>query len=243
MSFITDFVAQMEQKLNALRGKISNIYKYCSPWEKIEKAGSDPLGEFSFLNNEINAPAEVISYYGGYYRIREGVKGYRADGSARIAIPLNGDTIALDLRNLTDYRQDTFINFYAFSNTEYVIPRGACNRLLLPNTFVYSAYFLHSMDGLRGGLYLSQHYTRTNNSKWIYGSVLEGRVKNPPNSDVPYYLQFISISADDMVGIFNNMIDRSKQSGTKTITLGENNLAKLTDEQKQIAYAKGWNLA
>lgn len=115
-------------------------------------------------------------------------------------------------------------------------------RLLLPPNCICSSRTLYSTGILKYGLYLNK--TGTCAVDWICVSKAGvGTVKNPPESDCNYYLNMIpDITAEDMVGIFENMIDRSTQTKTKYITLGSDNLAKLTEEQKNIAYAKGWSL-
>ena len=45
-----------------------------------------------------------------------------------------------------------------------------------------------------------------------------------------------------MIAMFESLADLTGQTA-KTISLGATNLAKLTDEQKQIATNKNWNLA
>ena len=49
-------------------------------------------------------------------------------------------------------------------------------------------------------------------------------------------------SADTIVAMFNALADLTG-SNAKTLTLGAENLAKVTEEQKQIATNKNWNLA
>ena len=44
-----------------------------------------------------------------------------------------------------------------------------------------------------------------------------------------------------MLEIIGNL--KAQTSGTKTLTMGSTNLAKLTDEDKKIATDKGWTLA
>ena len=45
-----------------------------------------------------------------------------------------------------------------------------------------------------------------------------------------------------MVAMFNSLKDLTGET-TKTLTLGSTNLAKLSDEQKEIATSKNWTLA
>lgn len=58
------------------------------------------------------------------------------------------------------------------------------------------------------------------------------------------FLSRISMSVETMVNIFNNLKDFTGITGTytRTIDIGANNLAKLTEEQLNIVYAKGWNI-
>ena len=49
--------------------------------------------------------------------------------------------------------------------------------------------------------------------------------------------------AGALVTVFNNLADVTSAETAPTLTLGATNLAKLTDAQKSIATAKGWNLA
>lgn len=46
-----------------------------------------------------------------------------------------------------------------------------------------------------------------------------------------------------LVALLNILVDKTGTTGTWTVTLGETNLAKLTDEEKAIATDKGWILA
>ena len=57
---------------------------------------------------------------------------------------------------------------------------------------------------------------------------------------VNFVLNNGSISHDSLVRVLNSIQTLSE---SKTLTLGSTNLAKLTDEEKQIAIDKGWTLA
>jgi hypothetical protein len=52
-----------------------------------------------------------------------------------------------------------------------------------------------------------------------------------------------NLTVECMVGIFNSLVDKTGQTGTFTLYLGSTNLAKLTDEQKSIAWNKNITLA
>ena len=51
-----------------------------------------------------------------------------------------------------------------------------------------------------------------------------------------------NLTVDSMVAMFNSLKDLTGKT-TKTLTLGSTNLAKLSDEQKEIATSKNWTLA
>lgn len=51
------------------------------------------------------------------------------------------------------------------------------------------------------------------------------------------------LTVDSIMSAINALYDYSSSSSTYTITFGSTNLAKLTDEQKAVATAKGWTLA
>ena len=51
------------------------------------------------------------------------------------------------------------------------------------------------------------------------------------------------LSHDSLMSIINHLYDYSGTTTTKTLTLGADNLAKLTDAEKAIATERGWSLA
>lgn len=58
------------------------------------------------------------------------------------------------------------------------------------------------------------------------------------NLDIHYSTKF---TREALLEIIGNL--KAQTSGTKTLTMGATNLAKLTDEDKKIATDKGWTLA
>ena len=63
----------------------------------------------------------------------------------------------------------------------------------------------------------------------------------PQNINGPMSVsQSKALSHDSLVRILNNLME---QTSTKKLTLGPENLAKLSDDEKQIATSKGWTLA
>ena len=51
------------------------------------------------------------------------------------------------------------------------------------------------------------------------------------------------LTHDSLMSVINALKDFSGTSTTRTVTLGSDNLAKLTDDEKKIATDKGWTLA
>lgn len=56
------------------------------------------------------------------------------------------------------------------------------------------------------------------------------------------YLSKFDIKAECLVSIINNLADMSATDTVYELNIGPDNLAKLTDEQLAVGYAKGWNI-
>ena len=255
---IYELIARKDYQIAAKDEEIAKVYRYESPWEIITTNGTDACGSFKILSGTTEPSThEEITAKSGYFRLKAGV---RANSYAN-ALPIPDIMVAENQR----YRCGVAIDM---SQAEYVDPIYTCSskasyyklnnntsdyraffqslcikRLLLPEKFNYRAYTLWSPENL---FYL--HLSKTadgNNSNWIYGQYSTAAyVTCPKDANVPYYLnKFAALTAEYMVRIFENMIDRSAETTTKYITLGSANLAKLTEAQKNIAYAKGWDLA
>lgn len=131
------------------------------------------------------------------------------------------------------------ISYQAFANntrlTEVIIPHGC--------EYIYSQAFL--------GCNSIQRLVLPNTLKVCYGrsfvptsnmTVLE--VEEDFNCELSPNVVFsnANLSADVMVNVFNNLKDRTGETAY-TLTLGTENLNKLTSEQIAIATNKNWNLA
>lgn len=224
---------------------LSDIYTRKSIWEAVTESGTDALGDFTIkgITND-GYDSKCVTHY---FRVVDGVV---ARESAPIIFPhycrvrnTSGSIAddfadaALDLRGL-----DTLRKSYAYSpnSNYYLIPY--CRRLLLPENFSYENMCLSNVGCMVGGLYLSKTSSEYSSNWVMIGSDTEIPIKCPKDASVPYYLNKFTMSVDDMVAIFENMKDLSANASVKYITLGSTNLAKLAEEQKQIAYAKGWDL-
>lgn len=225
--------------------KINSISRYSNPWIAIKTSGVDPLGEHGIYN-------------AGYFRMQAGI---RITESLSVIRPYTTLTpVAIDMSNAEYVRGDAFANERSISmfatgsytpfgvdKEDYALCLGnVLKRLLLSETFNYTPYFLYyGPYNADAGLYLSKHHTSINSS-WAGNGTSDNtqtlHVVCPKGSDVPYFLNVFTLTVSDMVGIFNNMVDRSHEDSVAYITLGSTNLSKLTDAQKNIAYAKGWSL-
>lgn len=99
-------------------------------------------------------------------------------------------------------------------------------------------YFLHY--GISFGRKVEGMHT-----SWIYSDI-QAYGEKPVYVDEGFkgtlYLERISMSAETMVNIFNNLADISQTAENYTLGLGPTNIAKLTNEELNIAYAKGWEI-
>ncbi len=219
------------EDVEGLAQAVAQLETQIDPWEEITQDGEDALGAFHFVTSA-PGPADV-NKNAGYWRLKPGFRG-------KTSAPRYGQTFkAIDLSNLEIDIDEAVRGTLARSDLT-----GPCLRLVLPERFRMEANMIASAPR---ALYLPKHlWNSTNNAKWITrGDSNSGLlVKCPVGADIPYYLNTLTkLSAEDMVGIFQNMADRSGETEVATITLGSDNLAKLTEEQMDIARAKGWSLA
>lgn len=227
-----------EDTIATLAEKINYLGLLLNPWDEYSQAGTDALGDFTFgsynVSTSINPPNN-----GGYIKLKKlpedaVIMGFPSFARNGTAVDISSHTDGTSFRYKTRITPATGrISDSLF----YFRP----SRLILPETFNYSSYLFGFPAN---ATYLSKHAT-SNSSNWCNSANSNAvLVKCPKDADVPYYLhKFTGLTAECIVELFENMIDRSGETTIATITLGETNLAKLTEEQKNIAYAKGWNLA
>ena len=68
------------------------------------------------------------------------------------------------------------------------------------------------------------------------------KVSIPKDFTGTLYLSKARLTAETLVSMFENLADLTDTGKEYTLNLGTSNLDRLTDEQKQIAYDKGWTL-
>ena len=235
----------ISEKDTIISEKESSIHtmKTKYPWSRVTSSGADALGEF--IIGEYNADdtvPNVICNKPGYFRMAEGYDMDHETGlktTLPVGIFYKGETrrIAIDMSPAK------YLNFsYYIPDSVSMMPLHV-KRFLMPDIVSISNKVFYNVEGLTDGLYLYRdlRYINTGWIEWNTDVVIP--VKCPPETCNHLYINKMGISIDDMVGIFNNLKDFSGTSTTKRVTLGTTNLAKLTDEQKNIAYAKGWELA
>ena len=247
----TDLTPLVEQ-IEALGGTvdtvdIEHIMAACDaladPWEWLPKSGTDLLGDYE----EVKVSDTPNIHGGGYLRLKKGYPDV-------LLYPPQAYGQGFDF---TELRSNTHIPLgsYKLVVGTALIQCNSSSRVILPDT--YPQYRMHT--GTLAGytlcnlppvaLYLSRTaLERKPGSNWIQSNtssnVVEQMVKCPKDMEIPYYLnKMTAITVESMVGLFENLIDNSNGDTTLTLTLGTTNLEKLTEEQKNIAYAKGWNLA
>lgn len=82
----------------------------------------------------------------------------------------------------------------------------------------------------------------TNWLNWIPGTLVNiNDVKNIKQSGITFSTSPL-LNHDTLIRILNALYDYSSEGGTHTITFGNTNLAKLSEEEKTIASSKGWTL-
>lgn len=230
--------------MDGIIAAMATIEDKIMPWEHLPNTGTDLLGDYVevTVNNTPN-----INKNSGYLRLKKNYPDV-------LLYPDNTFGGSVDL---TNFRDSTFaMNYYSKTRNRLVSSNGA-SRIILPELYpIYTnpgsnyltAYQMCSTAPV--SVYLSKKMsapTSTLSSSWISSqnnNVTEQFVKCPKDTEIPYFLNRMhKLTADSMVGLFENMIDRSGETTVATLTLGSENLERLTEEQKNIAYAKGWTLA
>lgn len=237
-----------KRSLRTVADDVKKIDVYQSPWSVNKTRGSsgtDVLGDYVIESSDmLVGQIGHISTTAGYWKLAVAYPGTllfpaygKEDGLLYNTLP------AFDLSE-GRYLHDSHIQSICKS---YLIPN--CRRLILPDRVDHTKN-LPSLFGnlacIPEGVYLPR--AGSIKSSWISesNSVAKDETKGhkivaPPNAELEYYLQVATLSADTMVAIFNNLKDFSGDS-ERTLTLGSANIAKLTEDQKNIAYMKGWVL-
>lgn len=192
--------------------------------------------------------------------------GYNIEFGWDTTIPNNAFDGANCITSLTIPDTITSIGALAFrscSFTELTVPSGVkyagswlngCNKLktliILADEFRDSSsqrFFENNSNTLE--TLSMKSYTPTNSSSYnifyylknLKNVTISGTISFSGISNF-YLANCINLTTDSILNIFNALEDRTGKT-TYTVTLGATNLAKLTDEQKQIAIDKNYTLA
>lgn len=213
--------------------------------------GEDKLGSYTFVEQDYTPNPTVRN---GYLRLRPNVR-----EMANLQV-FYGESY-----DLTEWTQAAHRKKNDGSCSTFTIANGASRVIfpeVMPNSInVDGSVNVTSIPNITSvppvSVYLPKHTANNaNNSNWITGTVASTVTENivvaPKGMDAPIHLQrFTKMSADTIVAILENLADVNGSTAVNgsgkpvnyTLTLGADNLNKLTEEQKNIAYAKGWNLA
>lgn len=241
-----------EDDLDAL---VEKFDLYVNPYELVSgvvgETGEDRLGTFTWGNKDYTPNPNINS---GYFRLRPGVE----------TMP-NLQVFYGESYDLTEMTQETRRRKPNGTYATISVANGAA-RLIFPETVPNAINQDGSINpaSIPGFLSIppvacllpkySANYA--NNSNWITGSpsssTTEHIVIAPEGMCWPAHLhRFTLMTEDTIVAILNNLADVNGMTVVNsygrtvnfTLTLGATNLDKLTEEQKNIAYAKGWTLA
>ena len=215
-------------------------------WEYDTVTTEDLIGSFEI----VETTAEVNSYatvHGGTIRLKAGAHTL----TPQISFPSNR---AVDLRNMRSDAWDAVV----FTQTMalggpmfYSGYSGTITRLIMPETLPASRVSTSVSLSLpcAGAVYLSKHIANNKTKSSLFATSTSSRITEelvvaPKDMDAQFHLnRFTKMTAETMVAILENLADVTEREDTYTLTLGSTNLEKLTEEQKNIAYEKGWNLA
>lgn len=233
----------LQEENRSLKARLAAEQLYSHPYEKITEDGTDALGSYTFVEKDYtqNPNSRV-----GYYRLKANV-----EDTANLQY-FYGESY--DLTELTQatrkVKMDGSYSSIGCSNgaARVIFPEtmpnvintdGSINTLSIPN--------FCSVPPV--ACYLPKHTANNaSNANWITGNaasqVTEQIVVAPVGMDAPLHLhRFKLMSAATIAAILENLADVSDRADPPTLTLGAENLAKLTAEQIAVAEQKGWNLA
>ena len=237
----------IEAALHELRNAISSLNVYRNPFRTIYvHSFADKLGYVTVRSSNSNSDdfTNCKVHYTRAFWVDESA--IRSDGqfSCRILPGIKGtylDLSTLGLCSRVDF--DLQAPGYVFNLTGLIFPetvRGGSK---------FHLYFTEKAFAPQHGIYLPKYSEGTSfTSDWIGGreisSAYKTPVKCPENTKwSPIYLHRLYMTAETMVGVFENLADVSGESGTYKILVGSINLGLLTQEQKNIAINKGWILS
>ena len=234
----TDTVAELDEKASSV----------VDVWEYSQGDGKDVLGEYKYYPS----PTQIVSgdTVFGYFRLKKPISGYCTFFRDMVDCGVDFSNLVSPVGSLD------FANSICGARTVKTTMMSGAVRCILPETF---PMYLGANGSTRNKLfafgpcpakiYLSKHMANnlTNSSMFTAGSnskFSEELVVAPKDMDAQFHLhKFTKMTAETIVGILENLADVTDRDTPYTLTLGATNLAKITEEQKNIARMKGWSLA
>lgn len=228
-------IAYIMEWVNLIAQCIENDSILHLPNVKFETADGINLRYICGLGTALKTPKVV---YSGEYTFPITL-GARGSGTS-----CDTDTNRMGIVDFSGYTPESYATYNYFSfYTKYV----AISRLVLPRIFSLKNMTMYGFSNrytFKYGLALGQLSSNCSSS-WISNTINSSYEKDVTcweDFEGTIYLARIPMSAETMVGLFNNLKDLTGTGTTYTFNVGTKNLAKLTEEQKDIAREKGWNL-
>lgn len=215
-------------------------------WEHDPVSTEDALGTYVVHTKQSNVVSGDAVF--------RGVLRLKAGHGSQITPPKYFVYSGQDLSNLTSTRVGDFARLL-LGDTMYVsLGLPSASRLILPETWPV----IYNDDGKTlvsynascpAKVYLSKHFGAHVTVPNFFNQPSDSRfteevVVAPKDMDAQWHLhRFTKMTVATIVAILENLADVTEREDSYTLTLGASNLAMLTDEQKNIAIEKGWNLA
>ena len=146
-------------------------------------------------------------------------------------------SLCSELKIALDFSKSNSIDYLFYSSKFIRIPEinltSSTNNLLrtfgnMPNLVTIDKLILRE-DG-------SQKFSSTfDNSTVLENIVIEGTI-----GQNGFNVQWCPLTHDSLISIINALQDKTGVSGSWTVTIGPNNIAKLTSDELKIAENKGW---
>ena len=226
------------EKLTTVAENVQKVYEageqkqYDLLWDAIQRKGTRTIYDSAFIgsswNDEVFKPKYDI-------RPATAKNMFRAMKVTNLKASLESAGVVLDTSACTDF--ETTFYYGTYGHIPEIDTRSAANLYT-----IFCGADAHTIDKWilkdDGSQKFNQN-TFTHNS--LKNLVVEGVIGQNQLS----FANCTNLTHDSLLSILNALKDYSVYTGSTTwkITLGSKNIAKLTDEDKEIASSKGWVIA
>lgn len=222
----------IETAFNNIEYAVRNIDRYQSRFERLSVGTySDIFG--SFRVNSPSTGSQAVNFeLGTAFRLKSGSSSYKSImsemtiapyvdyGNSRVSVDFGGSTIAVN---------------------------PIC--LILPpegSSYNSNLIVITEITALQRGLVLSRQWNyHMSYSDWLNITVpytVQRVVKCPPDTLNLPYLNKLPMRANVIEEIIDNLHDYSGTTKTEKLVIGSDNIAKLSESQKQKLFDKNWTL-